>query len=350
MGVTSYYHHSQGGRGKYIEKKIASSFETCTLSVELSKFPFWLEFPEIYKRKGLFTLQGLTQEEKEKIRTTKWDWIANRDVNTDLGSIIRDTKSLILMEIKNRVDSGGTAARREIWTSEKFGIFIEYIKSNTKLFKKGDESFSLIELLEIFGIEKFEIFIGILFDTCDSPATKDSDKAHGFYSSSKYGFLYLLEIIKKSPSLNIIDIDEENLQIIIKSEYSNVKIQIGALYGDDITLKLFGRRFPVSDLLLLKYDDIWLSQLLTIDERTVLLNHKINYSVIFLDLLKKDNNLRLKYNNFINSEGSVNKLNEIVRYLIDKYNNIFEDRLLPQNKNKIGYLGDIIQFLSSTES
>jgi hypothetical protein len=59
LGVTSYYHHSQGGRGKYIEKKIASSFENCSLDIVLSKFPFWLENPVLHKKKGIFTQQGL---------------------------------------------------------------------------------------------------------------------------------------------------------------------------------------------------------------------------------------------------------------------------------------------------
>ncbi|PIY33870.1 MAG: hypothetical protein COZ07_00645, partial [Candidatus Infernicultor aquiphilus] len=37
LGVTSYYQHSQGGKGKYIEKKLASSFETCSLNIEISR-------------------------------------------------------------------------------------------------------------------------------------------------------------------------------------------------------------------------------------------------------------------------------------------------------------------------
>jgi len=47
----------------------------------------------------------------------------------------------VLIELKNRVDSGGTAGRREIWTSEKFGIFIDYLNSNKKLFRKMIKNF-----------------------------------------------------------------------------------------------------------------------------------------------------------------------------------------------------------------
>jgi hypothetical protein len=111
LGVTSYYHHSQGGRGKYIEKKIASSFETCSLDIELSKFPFWLEHPTIHKKKGIFTQQGLSPDEKKILRTIEWDWLGDRDVSTDVGSIIQDEGSVVLVELKNRVDTGGTAGK-----------------------------------------------------------------------------------------------------------------------------------------------------------------------------------------------------------------------------------------------
>ena len=74
--------------------------------------------------------------------------------------------------------------------------------------------------------------------------------------------------------------------------YSQLKVKIGALYGDDITFKLFRHRLPVSDLLLLKYDDIWLSQLISIDERSILLKYKNNFTKTFIDLLDRDNELR----------------------------------------------------------
>ena len=350
LGVTSYFHHSQGGRGKYIEKKIASSFETCSLDIKLSEFPFWLENPSIHKKREIFTQQGLSSEEKKILRTMEWDWLGDRDVSTDVGSIIQDEKTIVLVELKNRVDTGGTAGRREIWTSEKFGIFIEYFKSNQKLFRKGDKEFSLAELLENFEIKTLEIFIGVLFDKGDRPATIESDKINGFYSSSKEGFQYLLNIVKQSSPIKIIDENTENLQMEFVLNYSNLKVKIGALYGNDITLKLFRKNFPVSDLLLLRYDDIWLSQLITIEERTILLKHKKNFTTTFLDLLRRDRELRIKYDAVINSECGETELNVIVDYLLNKYTSSFEDEMLPVGKNKIQYLGDIIQFLCASEA
>jgi hypothetical protein len=350
LGVTSFYQHSVGGRGKYIEKKIASSFETCSLDIELSKFPFWLEHPSIHKKKGIFTQQGLSPDEKKILRTIEWDWLGDRDVSTDIGSIIKNEKTIVLMELKNRVDTGGTAGRREIWTSEKFGIFIEYLKSNKKLFRKNGKEFSLAELLESFGIEILEIYVGVLFDKGNNPATVQSDKTNGFYSSSKQGFEYLKNLVNQSSTMQIINEDTENLQMEFKLTYSNLKVKIGALYGNDITLKLFRKNFPVSDLLLLRYDDIWLSQLITIDERAVLLKHQKNFTTIFLDLLNRDGDLRKKYDALINSECEENKLKKIVNYLLNKYALIFEDKILPAGKNKAGYLADVIQVLCAAEA
>lgn len=350
LGVTSYYHHSQGGRGKYIEKKIASSFETCSLDIKLSKFPFWLEHPSLHKKKGIFTQQGLLSEEKKILRTIEWDWLGDRDVSTDVGSIIQSEKMMVLVELKNRVDTGGTAGRREIWTSEKFGIFVEYLKSNEKLFRKNDKEFSWAELLENFGIETIEIYVGVLFDKGDNPATIQSDKTNGFYSSSKQGFDYLQNLIKRSSTIKVINEDIENLQIELGLTYSKLKVRIGALYGNDITSKLFRKSFPVSDLLLLRYDDIWLSQLITIDERAMLLKHQKNFTTTFMSLLNRDRDLRERYDAIINSECEEAKLNEIVNYLLTKYSVMFEDKILPAGKDKVEYLADVIQVLCAADA
>lgn len=350
LGVTSYYQHSQGGKGKYIEKKLASSFETCSLNIEISKLPLWLEYPELHKKKGIFTQQGLSQGERRIFRTIEWDWIGNRDVSVDVGSIIKDENVMVLTEIKNRVDTGGTAGRREIWTSEKFGIFVEYLDSNKKLFRKKEEELSLIELLESFGIRDFELYIGVLFDKGDNPATVEADKIHGFYSSSKQGFEYLKNIIEQSSTISIFKLDSENLQMELSLTYSKLKVKIGALYGNDITLKLFRKSSPVSDLLLLRYDDIWLSQLITIDERAILLKNQRNYITTFLDFLKRDRDLRIIYDNLINSECEEIKLKEVINYLLNKYSADFENGLLPASKDKEEYLADVIQVLCACEA
>lgn len=349
LGVTSYYQASKGGRGRYIEKKIASSFKSCSLDIKLSELPLWLEYPTLHKKKEIFTLNGLTAQEKETIRKLPWDWMGRRDESTDVGTILKNEKAIALAEVKNRVDSGGSAARREIWTSQKFGIIVDYLLSNEKIYRKDNKEFSLVELLKFFNLNKLELYIGVLFDTGDRPATIESDRRNGFYSSSKEGFLYLINKIKKYKAIKILKEDSENLKMELLLQNSSLNLKIEALYGDDVTLKLFRKKFPVSDLLLLKYDDIWLSQLITIDERTFLLKYNKNFSIIFNDLIKRDKELRTKYNEFIKSEGK-DALEDIIFYLLKKYNTLFEDKFVPKDKNKEIYLGDIIQFLSSAEA
>lgn len=349
LGITSYYNHSQGGKGKYIEKKIASSYELCSLDIELNKLPFWFEHPDIHKKKGIFTQQKLTTEEKRILKTSEWDWLGDRNVNTDIGNILQSENTLILCELKNRVDSGGTAARREIWTSEKFGIYVDYLESNKKIFRKNTEEFSFVELLEYFGFKNLEIYLGVLFDITDNPASIETDKINGFYSSSKQGFKYLTNIISSSDNLQILDQNNYKLSVIFKPFYSELQVKISALYGDDITSTLFRRELPVSELLLLKYDDIWFSLLLSIEERTNLLKFQKNYTTITLKLLERDRIFRTKYYNLMTSECEESILKETVKYVLDNYNDSFISELLPSNKTKESYFADILQFLCATE-
>jgi len=350
LGVTSYYQHSQGGRGRYIEKKIASTFESCSLDIRLSELPFWIEYPALHKKKGIFTLNGLTTEEKRIIRKIPWDWIGERDESTDVGTIIRNEKTMALAELKNRVDSGGSSARREILTSQKFGIIVDYLLKNEKIYRKNNKEFSLLELLKFYGIESLELCVGILFDKGDRSATIESDKRNGFYSSSKEGFAYLKNKIRISKQIKIINEDLENLKIELLLINPTLKLKIEALYGDDITSKLFRKQSPVSDLLLLKYDDMWLSQLTTVDERAFLIKYSKNFSIIFKDLIKRDRKLRVKYDELIKSECKETRLKEILTYLFSKYNSLFEEKFVPKNKNKEEYLADVIQVLCATES
>lgn len=287
LGVTSYYQHSQGGRGRYIEKRFASSFQTCSLDVKLSELPLWLEFPEIYKKRRIFTQQGLSPEEKRVLKKQGWEWLGEKDITIDLGSLIKEEKAVIFLELKNRIDTGGVAGRREIWTS-KYSVLLDYLESQKKLFRKNNQDFTLAELLlEYFEIDSLEIYQGILFDSrSETPATLDLDKMRGFYSTSKQCFKNILQ--SQWEYMFVTQEDLDHLQIEIALSYSPLKIKIGALYGNDIPSKIFRNHLlSLSDLLLLKYDDAWLSQLIAIDERSHLLKYGRNFASLFEDLLKK---------------------------------------------------------------
>lgn len=350
LGVTSYYQASKGGRGRYIEKKLASSFDFCSLDIKLSQIPFWLTHPAIHKKKGIFTLQGLSADEKKLIRRFHWSWIGDIDEETDIGSIIKNENTMVLMEIKNRVDSGGTAARREIWTSQKFGIILEHLIENKKVYRKHEEDFTFAEMLLHFDIQYLEMYIGILFDITDAPASIDGDKRNGFYSSSKEGFNYLLGRMKDSKKFDIVSVDDEKLQVEANHKPSNITIKCGALYGDEVTGRLFRQTIPVSDLLLLRYDDIWLSQLIAISERANLLRFGKNYITTFKEILTRDWDARSLYDEFISSEGEEEALNKLMDCLLKEHTESFSPEFCPSSTEKDEYLADVIQFLGAVEA
>lgn len=346
LGVTSYYQHSQGGKGKYIEKKLSTSFNTCAININLSKIFSWLEYPDIYKKKGIFTDQGLSSGEKEKLRATKWSWLGDSSAEIDVGAIHKREKTITLIEVKNRVDTGGSAGRREIWTSKKFEIWVDYILNNTKIFECENIEYSLLDLLKYFRVNNLELYIGVLFDKQDCPADINSDRRNGFYSSSKEGFNHLKEKIKKHGSSKILKIDEENLLIKFERKgYDAMNITMGGLYGDNVSLKLFRKRFPVSDLLLLRYDDMWLFQLLAIDERANLLRFGSNTLLEIKRIVERDYSIRELFNRFVISEGGGEELSNLLAAIKDKIDN----RFISDKKNKENYISDLLYFYGSKE-
>jgi len=347
LGVTSYYQHSQGGRGKYIEKKFASLVNSCSLNIKLSELPFWLQYPDLHRKKGIFTLKNLSSNEKSIIRRIDWDYIGKEDETTDLGNLLKKEKTIVLIELKNRVDSGGTAARREIWT-KKFKTILNYIYDNTiKLYRREDKEFSLTELLKIFGFEKIEIYIAILFNADGNSATRLGDKENGFYSSNEEGYRDLKNAILNK-GLTILTDNISELEISFK--INGIYVLFGAIYGDEIPLKYFRQNYSISDILILNYDDIWLSQLTAISERKFLLEFNNNYMKIFKNIVKKDQKIRILYDKFITSEGDENTLQKLIEYLIQNFSKDFPSNLCPSQKNRIEYLADVIQIIAASEA
>lgn len=348
LGVTSYYQHSQGGRGKYIEKKFATVTKFSSLNIKLSEIPFYLEKPELHKKKGIFTLAELSSEEKREIRNNRWLWKGKIDVDIDVGNILEKENALVLMELKNRTDSGGTAGRREIWT-KKFRTILEIFARNEKIFSDGRNEYTFYEILRLFKIKQIELYVSILFNVDGTPATKNGDRSRGFYSSNVEGFNDVIRFVNRYPTIfRIAEKDEESLKIMVI--YKNIAIIIGALYGNQIPQKLFRKDYPVNELLLLKFDDIWLAHLLSIDERAFLLKYGKNFMNIFKKLLTSDHNARKLYNLFIDNEGDIKYLKKLVGYLLEKYGKEFEDKLVPKDIAKEQYLADVIFVVASVDA
>ncbi len=349
LGITSYYQHSQGGKGKYIEKKISSIVKTCSMNIKFSELPVWLEYPELHRKKGIFTQSGLTSTERSILRNIEWDWLGKEDETTDIGNFLTTEGKLILIELKNRVDSGGTAGRREVWT-KKFRAILGFLCGNGGLYSRRGKKYSLSDLLKHFHLTKFEVYIAILFNVEGTPATKEGDRERGFFSSNVEGYRDLKSFLSSNPKLRLDKEDPDDLLLDLTLTESNLKVKVGALYGNQIPKELFQQDYSLTDLLILRYDDIWLSQLIVIDERTLLLKSDSNYMITFQELRKKDRDLRIKYDDLINSECGEGELSKITKYLLNKYPSFFVDEFLPAGKDKEGYLADIIQVLCASEA
>jgi len=345
LGVTSYYQASKGGRGKYNEKKISSYFDNCSITIKISEIPTWLLNPELYRKKGINTLKRLTSSEKRILREKKWIFNYDEDETSDIGAIIREENMLILLESKNRVDSGGVPARRELWT-KKFKLIFKMLTDNNCYYKKSGKIYNLIDMFKYFNIYNLEIYIGILFNVDGLPATKEGDKSKGFYSANEEGYKDLSSEIKDK-GFRIED-DIEKLEINI--DFNGLKVKFGVLYGDDILKTIFKSDKSVSDLLILKYDDIWLSQLLAIKERTILLKYGSNCMAILKNLLSQDSNLKKLYDDVIFKEGSYESLVKILEYILKNYNQEFSDHLFPIKTGREEYLSDVIQVLVASET
>ena len=156
LGVTSYFQASKGGRGKYIEKKLASVSESCCLNSKLSELHHLLNYIEIIRKKKLSGKSSLSEEETKKILLSKWNFIAEEDETTDLCSLFICDGSISFLELKNRIDSGGTAARREIYDT-KFRKILEYFINSKPIFRLEKKTYSLLEFIHLFWYKEDSI-------------------------------------------------------------------------------------------------------------------------------------------------------------------------------------------------
>ncbi|MBI4646810.1 MAG: hypothetical protein HY738_09515 [Bacteroidia bacterium] len=340
LGVTSYFQASKGGRGKYIEKKIASISENCCLDISIKELPVLLTNTDILRKKKIFGNEYLSREEKSILRLNEWDYIVDSNETTDLISIINN--KLIFLELKNRVDSGGVAARREVLDT-KFIKILEYFASDKKIYKVKDDKYSLYEMCKYFGINNITLNMGFLFNVTGEVATIYGDKKLGFYSANKDGFDSILKFAQDSENLEILKIEHESISIKLKK--TDFFIDINIVYGNEIPKVLFDKNIDISELLLDKYDDIWLFQLLAIEEITNLIKYGNNIILSIKKIIGSNIKYRKLFDKFINSEGSdIDSLSLICKKVL------IEDKFFTAERNKLDYLHDIIYLFCANES
>jgi hypothetical protein len=228
LTITSYYHHSQAGRGSLIAKLLEQMGETEKIAFEfvLMKLPQWLG-------------QNIKFEESE-LTKQKFD-IVNKSKD-----------NLAFCELKMKVYSGCTAGRVELM--EKFNKFIKLIISNL----------SFRECIKNAGIKKVFLIGGILFDIQGEPATTQKDEEWGIcYNGLIRGKNDIIRTLKDRNIQYIIDEAKVSEKaFLIKFEIDNIKVNITTVYGNEVIKTLFvgNQRYDIkyfkNQLQEMLYDDL----------------------------------------------------------------------------------------------
>ena len=247
--ISSYYQHSQAGRG--------------TLAARLLEK---LGKPESMKFE--FKLKKIPQLWGENINLNIPD-----SKNFQFDIVCRNKNSLSFCELKMKIYSGCTAGRLEVL--REFREFIKFVYENdtfTNYIKKKN-------------IDRILLIIGILFYIQGNEATIINDKEWGLcYNGLIRGKKTLIEELKNLDiKFNLKENTNNNRAFTITMRIKNIDFSIISVYGNEVINALFDGE-QLHDIQYFKqvlesllYDDIWLSQILTISERCVLSDFFKNY-------------------------------------------------------------------------
>ncbi len=335
LTITSYYQHSQAGRGSLVAKLLEElgTSEKMEFEFSLMKLPQWLG-------------QTIKLEESE-LTKQKFDIVNKSNDN------------LAFCELKMKVYSGCTAGRVELM--EKFNKFTKLIIENQ----------SFRDCIKNADIRNVFLIGGILFDIQGDPATTQKDEEWGIcYNGLLRG---KDDIIKTLRDKNIqYKIDEEKLPekaFLIDFEVRGIKVNIIAVYGNEVIKSLFvgKQKYDIEhfkkQLEEMLYDDLWLGQIITMSERAVLVqnfrrNKNLNNYVISI-LKNKEILSDVKKFQLNRNDKTLEEVTDRIIEMIKKYDkNLLDIRPTPaeiiikssgEDYNIRDYVGDIIQFLSCKE-
>jgi hypothetical protein len=335
LTITSYYQHSQAGRGSLVTTLLRNlgMAEKIGFELALINLPKWLG-------------QNIRLEENE-LTKQKFDIVSKNGNN------------LVFCELKMKVYSGCTAGRIELM--EKFNKF-------TKLLIE-DQTFR--SCLKNGGIENIFLICGILFDIQGNPATVEKDEEWGIcYNGLIRGKEDIIKALKdKNVKYKLVEKRFSEEAFRIEFVFDDIKANILAVYGDEVIKSLFvgKQKYTIehfkNQLEGILYDDLWLGQIITISERTVLelnfkKNKKLNNYVI--SILK--NREILKEIKKFQQDKTIEKLEEITKIvlqIIDQNDKNLSSMsptpaemimsLYDKNYKREHYVADIIQFLSCNE-
>jgi hypothetical protein len=301
LTVTSYYQHSQAGGGSLIAKLFQE-----LLNIDSNeKVLFEGRVSNFSKILNKSCILDISKEEDQKF-----------DI------VLKLDNTMVICELKKRIDSGCTAGRIEI--IEKFIKFVELLDKDEKLYN----CFNLNEIKEI------KLIGGVLYDIEGNPATLEKDMEWQIcYSGLKNRINRLISFLKNK-NLNFqYENNYKNCALQISFILKNIKFVIYFLYGNQLIEAITGGE-SINYLENLKekletklYDDIWLAQLISINERSILnqmfrKNNKLKNTFIYiLDHYISDVEFKNYFGNFLKKKT---KSKEDLKKLIMKVKNIIK--------------------------
>lgn len=332
LTITSYYQHSQAGRGNLIAQLLENlgTSEKMGFEFPLMRLPLWLN-------------QNDKLEESE-LTKQKFDIIS------------KSKENLAFCELKMKVYSGCTAGRIELM--EKFNKFVELVIKN-ELFRN---------CLKNAGIMKVFLIGGILFDIDGKPATKDKDEEWGIcYNGLVRGKNDIIKTLNDNKiRYKINDEKVPEKAFIINFKFDDIEINIITAYGNEVIKTLFvGKQTNniehfKTQLEKMFYDDLWLGQIITMSERAILdQNFKKNKRLNnYITSILKNEDISSEVYKFqeCRDKETLEKVTDIIIDKIKEYdNNLLSISPIPaevfikssgEDYGLRDYIADIIQFLS----
>jgi hypothetical protein len=312
MEVTSYFWGSKGGRGALLEKVVAAAGgPTAANGMLLSQIPQWIA----------------SIKNNKEVKEWKVTGSAPR-LKFDLLNVIGDR--LVFLEIKNRVDSGGTAAREEA-LAKKFLALSKVIQNGEKAYVADGQEMDIAQALLSLGIKKVEMHAGFLFGVDGNEATIESDKTRGFFAQSKR----LLEDYYKAQNhrFSVKLTYDEALQRI-SFEKDGLAVVVDLLYGSDVTREYTPDRSDLQNVLhkvfTRQWDDVWLSLNIAISQRALLLEDGNNHMMQIRQLLQAEPSDSPLINSFRKFSADQNDSESLSRCIsVIKQNNVIKKLPIP---------------------
>lgn len=299
MEITSYIWGSKGGRGNLLEKAIAAAGGPhAKKGMLLSQLPEWIA------------------SAKNNKEVTEWKVTGSApSLKFDLANVVENR--VIFLEIKNRVDSGGTSAREEA-LAKKFLALSKTIQNGEKIFVGDGIEMDIAQTLLGLGIEKIEMHAGFLFDVDGSEATIESDKSNGWYSRSRQ--LLVNHYQKENHRFSVKLAYDESLQHL-SFEKDGLAVSVDLVYGNDVARKFTRDQLSLSKTLdrvfTRKWDDIWLTLTVAILQRSILLEHGNNIIKEIKYIHEQQDNLVFKtcLTKFMANQNDIHSLSECIRII-----------------------------------